>query len=116
MSTLEICESLDFPVPQGSIRYLDASSTARIPPRRSALGWSIEVDIKTQAPFGRSERQDLEKNIIIYDPRHENTCFLRMRKQSADELHGNRAADLHLCFCYRGRTILLVSIYKVSSL
>ena len=60
MSTREICVSLDLPVPQGSIRYLDASSTARTPPRSSALGCSIEVDIKTQAPLGRSDRQDLQ--------------------------------------------------------
>ena len=68
MSTLEICVSLDFPVPHGSIRNLDASSTARIPPRSWARGWSTEVDIKTHAPFGRSERHDLEEKMQLHIP------------------------------------------------
>ena len=42
------------------------------------------------------------------EPHHEKTCFLHVRKQSADQLPGKRAADQGLCFCYIDSTIPLL--------
>ena len=59
-----MCVTRDLPVPQGSIRKWDASSTALKLPSSSALGCSTEKDTMAQAPFGRSVVHDLCKNNI----------------------------------------------------
>ena len=63
----------------------------------------------------------------IYEPRHEKANILHMRKQrrrsasrlqnkDADQLRGNREADLRLCFRYIESTIPLLSKSKILSL
>lgn len=65
MSTRDKCMILDRPVPQGSIKYLDASTTPLTPPKsRLASAWSTDVSTITQAPRGRSERQDLNRIFV----------------------------------------------------
>lgn len=44
--------SLDFPDPQGSIRYLDRSTLARTP-ATGARSWSTDVSNRAQAPLGK---------------------------------------------------------------
>ena len=43
-------------------------------------------------------------------------AFLHMRKQDADQLHGNRGADRRLCFSYTDSAISLLPKYEISSL
>ena len=43
-------------------------------------------------------------------------AFLHMRKQDADQLHGNREADRGLCFSYTDSAISLLPKYEISSL
>ena len=54
--------------------------------------------------------------LMIYEPRHEKTNILHMRKQGADQLRGNREADQRLCFRYIDSTIPLLSKCEISSL
>ena len=42
----------------------------------------------------------LEQNMLQYELGHEKTCFCICISKSADELHGDRAADQCLSFCY----------------
>ena len=42
------------------------------------------------------------------EPRYVKTSFLHMRKQDADQLHGNHEADQRLCFRYTDSTIPLL--------
>ena len=54
-----------------------------------------------------------------FEPHHEKTCFLHMRKQrcrSAASLRANSAADQHLCFHYIDCTIPLLPKSEISSL
>ena len=51
-----------------------------------------------------------------FEPRHEKTNFLHMRKQNTDQLRGNREADQCLCFRYIDSPIALLSKSKFSSL
>ena len=44
--------SLDFPDPQGSIRYLDRSTLVRTP-TTGARSWSTDVSKRAQAPLGK---------------------------------------------------------------
>ena len=59
---------------------------------------------------------------VRYEPRHERTGFLHMRKQRRrsasrlDQLRGNREADQRLCFRYIASTIPLLPKYEISSL
>ena len=50
---------------------------------------------------------------LSYEPRHEKTCFLQMRKQRR---RSACAADQRLCFRYIDSTIPLLSKSKISSL
>ena len=43
-------------------------------------------------------------------------AFLHMRKQDADQLHGNCEADRRLCFSYTNSAISLLPKYEISSL
>ena len=52
----------------------------------------------------------------LNEPRHEKTGFSHVRKQSKDQLRGNREADQRLCFRYIGSTIPLLSKSEISSL
>ena len=38
------------------------------------------------------------------------------KNKGADQLHGSRAADQHLCFCYIDSTIPLLPKFEISSL
>ena len=51
-------------------------------------------------------------SVSLFEPRHEETGFLYMRKQR----HGNREADQRLCFRYMASTIPLLPKNKISSL
>ena len=54
---------------------------------------------------------------FLYEPRHEKTGFLHMRKnKDAYQLCGNREADQRLCFRYTDSTIPLLPTSKISSL
>ena len=56
-------------------------------------------------------------NSTLFELCHEQTCFLHAyAKKGTDELHGNRAADQHLCFRYIESAIPLLPKYKISSL
>ena len=48
-----------------------------------------------------------------FEPRHEKTGFLHMRKQSR---RSDREADQRLCFRYIDSTIYLLSKFEISSL
>ena len=50
----------------------------------------------------------------LFEPRHEKTGFSICERKDADQLRGNREADL--CFRYIGSTIPLISKPEVSSL
>ena len=56
------------------------------------------------------------KTAILYEPRHEKTNILHMRKESADQLRSNCKDDQRLSFRYWDRTIPLLSKPKISSL
>ena len=43
-------------------------------------------------------------------------AFCICENKDADQLRGNREADQHLCFRYSDSMILLLPIYKISSL
>ena len=45
-----------------------------------------------------------------------NPAFFICENKDADQLHGNREADQHLCFCYIDSTIFLLSKSKISSI
>lgn len=69
MSTLDRCMIRDFPLPHGSMRYLEASTIPLTPP--ASMGPSLcstEVSTITQAPLLNSVRQDLEndKKLLYY--------------------------------------------------
>ena len=49
-----------------------------------------------------------------YEPRHEKTNVLHMRKH-VDQLRGNREADQRLCFRYFDSTIPLLLKSQISS-
>ena len=51
-----------------------------------------------------------------YEPRHEKTNVLHMRKQRADQLRGNHEADQRLCFRYLDSMIPLLSKPQIPSL
>ena len=61
--------SLDFPEPQGSMRYLDARTTPWTPPMSGASGCSTEVETNTQAPLVRSVLHVLKYQQIIFNVR-----------------------------------------------
>ena len=48
----------------------------------------------------------------LFEPRHEITGFLHMRKKDADQLRSNCAVDQRLCFRNTASTILLLSKSK----
>ena len=52
----------------------------------------------------------------LFEPGHETTGFLHMRKQDADQLRSNREADQRLCFRYIDSTFPLLSKSEISSL
>ena len=53
----------------------------------------------------------------LYEPRHETTNILHMRKnKDADELRGKREADQRLWFRYIDSTIPLLSKSEISSI
>ena len=55
-------------------------------------------------------------SILINEQSHEKICFLhRLKNKGTDELYGNHAADQHLCFCLKDRTIPLLPKSKISS-
>lgn len=61
MSTRDKCIIFERPLPHGSIKYRDASTTPLTPPNsKLAWAWSTDVSTMTQAPRGKSERQDLQ--------------------------------------------------------
>lgn len=63
VSTLARCIIFDFPLPQGSIKYLEAKTTPLTPPKSNeASGCSMDVSITTHAPRGKSDLQDLKIN------------------------------------------------------
>lgn len=63
MSTLDRCMIRDFPLPQGSMRYRDASTIPLTPPARTGpSSCSTEVSTITHAPLLSSVRQDLKNN------------------------------------------------------
>ena len=51
-----------------------------------------------------------------YEPRHEKTGFLHMRKQKRGQLRGNREANQSLCFRCTDSTIPLLPQSEISSL
>ena len=53
---------------------------------------------------------------LAFEPRHEKTNILHIRKQRRNQLHGNREADQHLCFRYLDSTIPLLPKSEISSL
>ena len=58
-----------------------------------------------------------ELRSTLYDLRHEKTCsFFMCKNKSADQLCGNRTADLRLCFRNTASTIPLLSKFEISSL
>lgn len=58
-SALQMCVTLERPMPLGSMRYWDVSTTALTPPSTCSLSWSTEMEMSRQAPRGRSVRQRL---------------------------------------------------------
>lgn len=68
MSTLDKCRIRDFPEPQGSIKYRDASTMPRTQPGTdSASGCSTDVSTTIQPPLVRSVFHDLRISIIFPD-------------------------------------------------
>ena len=53
--------------------------------------------------------------VITFEPRHEKTGFLHMRKQRPDKHQGNHVADQGLCFRYTDSTIPLLSKVEIST-
>lgn len=58
-SALQMCVTLERPMPLGSMRYWDVSTTALTPPSTCGLSCSTEMEMSRQAPRGRSVRQRL---------------------------------------------------------
>ena len=52
---------------------------------------------------------------VLSEPRHEKTCLLHIRKQSADQLCGNCAADQCLCFNGALLTVYLYLLYPIAT-
>ena len=52
---------------------------------------------------------------LAFEPRHEKT-FCIYENKDANQLHGNREADQHLCFRYLDSTIPLLPKSEISSL
>ena len=59
VSTRHMCVSRDLPEPHGSMRNLDARTTARTPPSSGASLCSTDVETRMHAPFGNCVRYDL---------------------------------------------------------
>lgn len=58
-STLEMCVSLVFPVPQGSRRYCDSNTTPLTAPTRGLSSCSTDTHTSAQDSLQRSVRHDL---------------------------------------------------------
>lgn len=58
-SALQMCVTLERPMPLGSMRYCEVSTTALTPPSTCSLSCSTEMEMSRQAPRGRSVRQHL---------------------------------------------------------
>ena len=52
----------------------------------------------------------------LYGPRYEKTGFCICENKDADQLCGNRTADLRLCFRYKDSAVTLLPKSKISSL
>jgi hypothetical protein len=79
VSTLDRCMMRDLPEPQGSMRYLEASTIPLTPPSITGpSGCSTDVSTMTQAPLGKSFLQDLTQieechwysNILFFPHEH----------------------------------------------
>ena len=63
-----------------------------------------------QCPLGIPHAKGKVSFLALFEPRHEKTGFLHMRKQRRSE------ADQRLCFCYRDSTIPLLPKSEISNL
>ena len=64
---------------------------------------------------GKDKHEHLQRVISTYEPHHEKTGFLHMRKQRRRSAFGNREADQRLCFRYIDITVPLLSKSKILS-
>jgi hypothetical protein len=84
VSTLDRCMIRDLPDPQGSMRYLEASTIPLTPPSITGpSGCSTDVSTMTHAPLGRSVLQDLTRIENCYYVRLEGfgtmACFIPIK-------------------------------------
>ena len=62
-------------------------------------------------PRDRSSQDEAGLGHVVRKP-----AFCICKNKDVDQLHGNREADQHLCFCYIDSAIPLVPKYEISSL
>ena len=82
--------------------------------------WDININFPIFILFLHVATQDapllyqdggFKSSVTLFEPFHEKTGFLHMRKQ-----RGNREADQRLCFRYTDNTIPVLPKYEISSL
>lgn len=81
VSTRAKCIIFDFPLPIGSMRYRDASTTPLTPPKsKCASGCATDVSTMTHAPRGKSARHDLKivMKFFVFRKDLQSECFLSL--------------------------------------
>ena len=79
-------------------------------------------NMKTVYPPTNTVITVLISNMHVYAGKYHMSLIMKKlafcicENKDADQLHGNREADQHLCFRYTDSTIPLLPIYKISSL
>ena len=83
-----------------------------------AINLSINEKLRMYKNKTMIHQRQQNKNITItFEPRHEKSNILPMRKnKDADQLRGNREADQRLCFRFKDSAIPLLSKSEFSSL
>ena len=51
------------------------------------------------------------KQLLLYEPRHEKTCFFSMQNKDADQLCGSRETDQRLCLNYTIQNFKSLTIF-----
>lgn len=106
----------DLPDPQGSMRYLEASTIPLTPPSITGpSGCSTDVSTMTHAPLGKSVLQDLSQ--IQECHWYSNRLFILTDTQLKDSVCDNDVLELfqHVHTICSLTTILICNSFQISS-